>query len=130
MTQASASLPGEAVAWVFAPHFIGNPFQALLTMGMADHDIAPIGAASVADGVRVVTTAAWASLFARNMFIRPKAEELAGFTPDYVILHAPKFQADPAIDGVRTSTAVAMSTPRILASRSGRSSSADEIWRI
>jgi len=59
--------------------------------------------------VRVVTTAAWASLFARNMFIRPKAEELAGFTPDYVILHAPKFQADPTIDAVRTSTAVAMS---------------------
>ena len=57
MTQASTSLPREAVAWVFAPHFIGNPFQALLTMGMADHDIAPIGAASVADGVRVVTTA-------------------------------------------------------------------------
>ena len=29
--------------------------------------------------------------------------------PDYVILHAPKFQADPAIDGVRSSTAIAVS---------------------
>jgi len=59
--------------------------------------------------VRVVTTAAWAALFARNMFIRPAESELATFQPDYVILHAPKFLADPAIDGVRTSTAVAMS---------------------
>ena len=59
--------------------------------------------------VRVVTTQAWSALFARNMFIRPPAAELADFRPDYVILHAPQFQADPAIDGVRTATAVALS---------------------
>ena len=59
--------------------------------------------------VRVVTTQAWSALFARNMFIRPDPSELVGFQPDYVILHAPQFQADPAIDGVRTSTAVALS---------------------
>jgi phosphoenolpyruvate carboxykinase (ATP) len=59
--------------------------------------------------VRVVTTAAWAALFARNMFIRPPEADLPGFVPDYVILHAPKFQADPATDGVRTATAVALS---------------------
>ena len=59
--------------------------------------------------VRLVTTAAWAALFARNMFIRPPAEDLAGFEPDYTILHAPLFQADPAIDGVRSTTAIALS---------------------
>jgi len=59
--------------------------------------------------VRVVTTQAWSALFARNMFIRPAEAELAGFEPDYVILHAPQFHADPAIDGVRTSTAIALS---------------------
>jgi phosphoenolpyruvate carboxykinase (ATP) len=59
--------------------------------------------------VRVVTTAAWCALFARSMFIRPPAEDLENFTPDYVILHAPHFQADPATDGVRTSTAIALS---------------------
>ncbi|MDE2200876.1 MAG: phosphoenolpyruvate carboxykinase (ATP) [Rhodospirillales bacterium] len=59
--------------------------------------------------IRLLTTHAWAALFARNMFIRPAETELAGFVPDYVILHAPLFQADPAIDGVRTSTAVALS---------------------
>jgi phosphoenolpyruvate carboxykinase (ATP) len=59
--------------------------------------------------VRVVSTSAWHAWFARNMFIRPPQKELAGFRPDYVILHAPNFQADPTIDGVRSSTAVALS---------------------
>ena len=59
--------------------------------------------------VRLVTTGAWQALFARNMFIRPPASELPGFTPDYVILHAPEFEADPAIDGVKSSSAIALS---------------------
>jgi phosphoenolpyruvate carboxykinase (ATP) len=59
--------------------------------------------------VRIVTTSPWHALFARNMFIRPPARDLPGFTPDYVILHAPEFQADPAIDGVRSCTAIALS---------------------
>ncbi len=59
--------------------------------------------------VRLVSTSAWHTLFARNMFIRPRQSELASFEPDYVILHAPDFQADPAIDGVRSSTAIALS---------------------
>jgi phosphoenolpyruvate carboxykinase (ATP) len=59
--------------------------------------------------VRLVTTGAWQALFARNMFIRPPTSELAGFTPDYVILHAPEFEADPAIDGVNSNSAIALS---------------------
>ncbi len=59
--------------------------------------------------VRMVTTGAWQSLFSRNIFIRPRPEELAGFQPDYVILHAPHFQTDPAIDGVRSGTTIALS---------------------
>jgi phosphoenolpyruvate carboxykinase (ATP) len=59
--------------------------------------------------VRLVTTQAWNALFARNMFIRPAREELAGFEPDYVILHAPFFQTDPAVDGVRSNTTIALS---------------------
>ncbi len=59
--------------------------------------------------VRLVTTGAWQAMFARNMFIRPAEEELHGFKPDYVILHAPQFQADPVIDGVKSSTAIALS---------------------
>ena len=59
--------------------------------------------------VRLISTEAWHTLFARNMFIRPSAEELLGFSPDWVILHAPNMQADPATDGVRSSTAIAAS---------------------
>ena len=59
--------------------------------------------------VRVVTTHAWSALFARNMFIRPPREELVGFEPDYVILHAPLFQTDPAVDGTRSETTIALS---------------------
>ena len=59
--------------------------------------------------VRLVTTGAWHALFARNMFIRPPEAELAGFEPDYVILHAPDFHADPDLDGVRSGTAIALS---------------------
>jgi phosphoenolpyruvate carboxykinase (ATP) len=57
--------------------------------------------------VRLVTTEAWHALFARNMFIRPAAE-LEGFEPDWTILHAPRFEADPQLDGVRSSTAIAL----------------------
>ena len=64
--------------------------------------------------VRLVSSSAWHALFARNMFIRPPEAELAGFEPDYVILHAPHYQAQPARDGVRTSTAIALSFSRKL----------------
>jgi phosphoenolpyruvate carboxykinase (ATP) len=59
--------------------------------------------------VRLVSTHAWHTLFARNMFIRPNSAELAGFEPDWVILHAPEFEAEPEVDGVRTGTAIALS---------------------
>jgi phosphoenolpyruvate carboxykinase (ATP) len=59
--------------------------------------------------VRLVTTGAWHALFARNMFIRPAAEDLPGFTPDWTILHAPGFRADPRLDGTRGDCAIALS---------------------
>ena len=34
----------EAGVWVYAPHFVGNPYQQLLMMGMSDVDIAAMGA--------------------------------------------------------------------------------------
>ena len=56
--------------------------------------------------VRVVTEQAWHNLFARNMFIRPPAAELAGFRPDWVVLQLPSLEADPAIDGTSSPTAI------------------------
>ena len=34
--------------------------------------------------------------FVRNMFIRPELTELPTFDPNFTVLHAPEFQADPA----------------------------------
>jgi phosphoenolpyruvate carboxykinase (ATP) len=40
--------------------------------------------------IRVITEVAWAAHFVKNMFIRPEADELKDFTPDFVMLHACK----------------------------------------
>ncbi len=42
--------------------------------------------------VRVVTPVAWAAHFAKNMFVRPTAEELEDFSPDWTVYHAPDAQ--------------------------------------
>ncbi len=52
--------------------------------------------------IRVITETAWHGLFARNMFIRARPEELAAHVPEYTLLHAPHFHADPEVDGTRS----------------------------
>ncbi len=54
--------------------------------------------------VRVVTELAWHSLFARNLFIRPTADELMGFEPDFTVISLPSVKADPATDGTPSET--------------------------
>ena len=56
--------------------------------------------------VRVVSESAWHSLFAYNMFLRLDADERIGFVPDFTVLHAPHFQADPARHGSNSETAI------------------------
>jgi len=56
--------------------------------------------------IRVVTEQAWHSLFARNIFRQPA--DTAAFEPEWTVLHAPSFAADPEIDGCRTSTVIAI----------------------
>ncbi len=51
--------------------------------------------------VRVVNENPWMNLFAYNMFLRPKATELDNFEPDWHVLAAPTFKANPAVDGTR-----------------------------
>jgi phosphoenolpyruvate carboxykinase (ATP) len=58
--------------------------------------------------VRYVSPNAWQMAFVRNMFIRPEATELPTFDPNFTVLHAPEFQADPAKHGTRTSTAIVL----------------------
>jgi len=54
--------------------------------------------------VRVVTELAWHSLFARNLFIRPNADELMNFEPDFTVMSLPSVKADPKVDGTRSET--------------------------
>ena len=56
--------------------------------------------------LRVYTETAWASIFARNLFRRPTAQQLARFTPNFTIICVPSFQADPKTEGTRTTTAI------------------------
>ena len=51
--------------------------------------------------IRVINEDPWSNLFCYNMFLRPKEEELVDFVPDWHIIQAPSFLADPAIDGTR-----------------------------
>jgi phosphoenolpyruvate carboxykinase (ATP) len=56
--------------------------------------------------LRVYTESAWASIFCDNLFIRPKPEELVGFEPNFTIIDAPSFRADPEKDGIRSETVI------------------------
>jgi phosphoenolpyruvate carboxykinase (ATP) len=58
--------------------------------------------------VRVVTETAWANLFARNLFIRPTAEELSTFEPNFTVFDIPSFKAEPNTDLTRTQTVIAL----------------------
>lgn len=51
--------------------------------------------------IRVVNETPWANLFCNDLFLRPTAEEIETQNHDWLILQAPSFQADPAVDGTR-----------------------------
>ena len=59
--------------------------------------------------VRVVTELAWHSLFAHNLFIRPNADELMNFEPDFTVISLPSVKADPKVDGTRSETFIIVS---------------------
>jgi phosphoenolpyruvate carboxykinase (ATP) len=51
--------------------------------------------------IRVINEHPWSNLFAYNMFLRPTEQELSNFEPDWHIIQAPGFKADPTVDGTR-----------------------------
>ncbi|MBV8152552.1 MAG: phosphoenolpyruvate carboxykinase (ATP) [Candidatus Eremiobacteraeota bacterium] len=53
--------------------------------------------------VRVITELAWQSLFARDLFIVPDQVE-RGFRPEFTVVDAALFEADPAADGTASPT--------------------------
>ncbi|MFN3613146.1 MAG: phosphoenolpyruvate carboxykinase [Rubrimonas sp.] len=64
--------------------------------------------------VRVVTELAWHGLFIRHLLRRPELSELSAFVPEFTIVNAPSFKADPARHGCRSETVIAMSFERKL----------------
>jgi len=56
--------------------------------------------------VRAYTESAWANLFCDNLFIRPSASDLEHFEPNFTIIDAPTFRADPERDGTRSETVI------------------------
>ncbi len=51
--------------------------------------------------LRLVSEFPYSSLFAHNMFLRPSDEEIQNFDPEWNIICAPGFKADPEVDGTR-----------------------------
>jgi len=62
--------------------------------------------------VRVVTTHPYHALFAKTMFIDPTPDELVGFQPQALVLHAPALAAVPEEDGTRTGTFIVLHPSR------------------
>ncbi len=51
--------------------------------------------------IRVINEYPWSNLFVYNMFLRPDEEDLMDFEPEWTVVNAPGFRADPKVDGTR-----------------------------
>ncbi len=51
--------------------------------------------------IRVINEYPWSNMFAYNMFLRPTEDELEDFDPEWTVVNAPGFMADPNVDGTR-----------------------------
>ena len=49
--------------------------------------------------IRVVNEYPWQNLFVNNLFLRPTREEIEAASPEWNIIAAPDFKADPEVDG-------------------------------
>jgi phosphoenolpyruvate carboxykinase (ATP) len=92
-------LPPAAFDWL----------HARMTAFMQERDLYVIearGGAAPAHGlpIRVVSTSPWHALFAHTMFLRPTESERRVHEPEFTVLHAPTFQADPSMDGTNSET--------------------------
>ena len=51
--------------------------------------------------IRVINEYPWSNYFACNMFLRPTSSELENFKPEWTVVNAPGFMADPKLDFTR-----------------------------
>ena len=85
---------------------------------LGERDLYVIDAFAGADpehriAVRIVTQSAYHGLFSHTMFLRPTEQDLAGFVPEALVLHAPGFEADPGEDATRSGTFIALHATRL-----------------
>ena len=103
----------DAVDWgrvnqTFEP----DKFQALfdrVMMHMRERDLYVLDLFAGADEsyrlpVQIVAEYAWHALFVKQLFRRPLFQELASYTPEFVIIAAPEFEAVPERDGTKSGT--------------------------
>jgi len=64
--------------------------------------------------IQVINEYAWHNLFVRQLFIRPTTEELKNFKPEFTIVSAPGFLADPKRDGTNSEVFVIVNFTRKL----------------
>ena len=62
--------------------------------------------------IRIITENAWHSLFARNVFIRRKFDELPAHVPDFTVIQAPGFHAIPEEDGTNSEVFIILNLER------------------
>ena len=59
--------------------------------------------------IRVVNEFAHQNLFMRQLLLRPEAEQLVDFAPDFTIVCAPGFKCIPELDGTKSEAAIVIS---------------------
>lgn len=65
--------------------------------------------------LRVTTEYPWLNMFAYNMFLRPTDHEIESFDPEWNVISAPGFLADPAKHGTRQSNFAILNFTRKIA---------------
>jgi phosphoenolpyruvate carboxykinase (ATP) len=91
--------------------------RAKVAAHLGERDLYVVDAYAGADpahrlAVRVVTPSAYHALFARTMFSVAPEDAAEAFLPAAVVLHAPGLEADPATDGKRSETFIALHPTR------------------
>ncbi|WP_087972746.1 phosphoenolpyruvate carboxykinase (ATP) [Oceanobacillus rekensis] len=59
--------------------------------------------------IQVINEYAWHNLFARQLFINPKEDELKNHQAEFTVISAPDFKADPSIDGTNSEAFILIS---------------------
>lgn len=103
----------ERVGWgkVNQP-FPPEKFEALLQRVLrylSERDLYVMDLAAGADPefrlpTQVICEYAWHALFVKQLFIRPGAEELKTYKPEFTVIAAPEFEGVPERDGIRSGT--------------------------